>query len=341
MKKETTIYDVAKMAGVSVSTVSRVLNMPTSVNPATRRRIVETIEELHFVPKASASVLARQQYHQIGVIAPLFSRPSMFQRLRGLTSALAKAHYEILLYNVDGGDDLDGYIDKLVAGRRADALVCLSLVPDARTLEKLRRSGLPVCFVEASVDGFDCVVADNEKAGRVAAEYLYERGYRRPCFVGESAQYSFAVPTSEQRYKGFRDYFSGRGIELPADSVWLGPYSEEVIDKQGMSLFASPERPDCMVGSGDMVALRLVKLVLGKGGRIPGRLAVLGFGNLDVSEYFSLSTVEQYLEESGRLAAELVIDRLKAPERIPRQILMPLTVIERGTVRELSLDESQ
>lgn len=341
MKKETTIYDVAKKAGVSVSTVSRVLNMPTSVNPTTRQRIVEVIEELHFVPKASASVLARQQYHQIGVIAPLFSRPSMFQRLRGLTSALAKAHYEILLYNVDDGNDLDGYIDKLVSSRRADALVCLSLVLESATLEKLRRSGLPVCFVETSVDGFDCVMVDNEKAGRVAAAYLYEHGYRRPCFVGESAQYSFAVPTSEQRYKGFRDYFSDKGINLPADSVWLGPYSEEAIDRKGVSLFSSQARPDCMVGSGDMIALRLVKLVIEKGRRIPDYLAVLGFGNLDVSEYFSLSTVEPYLEESGRLAAELVMDRLKSPERIPRQLLMPLTVIERGSVRDIAQDSQQ
>ncbi len=341
MKKETTIYDVAKKAGVSVSTVSRVLNMPTSVNPMTRERVVEVIEELHFIPKASASVLARQQYRQVGVIAPLFSRASMFQRLRGLTSAFAKAHYEILLYNVDDSDDLDGYIDKLVSGRRADALACLSLELETKTVEKLRRSGLPVCFVETAVDGFDSVMVDNEKAGRLAAEYLYERGYRRPCFVGESAQYSFAVPTSEQRYKGFSDYFKSKGIELSSESVWLGPYSEEAIDKKGVALFSSPDRPDCMVGSGDMIALRLVKQVLERSGKIPERLAVLGFGNLDVSEYFSLSTVEQYLAESGRLAAELVIDRLKTPDRIPRQILMPLTIIERGTVKDMSPGEKR
>jgi DNA-binding LacI/PurR family transcriptional regulator len=184
-------------------------------------------------------------------------------------------------------------------------------------------------------------MVDNEKAGRLAAEYLYERGYRRPCFVGESAQYSFAVPASEQRYKGFSDYFKSKGIELSSESVWLGPYSEEAIDKKGVALFSSPDRPDCMVGSGDMIALRLVKQVLERSGKIPERLAVLGFGNLDVSEYFSLSTVEQYLAESGRLAAELVIDRLKAPDRIPRQILMPLTIIERGTVKDMSPGEKR
>ncbi|HBG37393.1 MAG TPA: LacI family transcriptional regulator, partial [Treponema sp.] len=96
--KNPTIYDVARLAGVSSATVSRVLNEPSKVQPEKRKRVVDAITRLNFTPKAQAVANSRQQYKKIGVIAPFFTQPSFMQRLRGVSEILSNEHYELVLY---------------------------------------------------------------------------------------------------------------------------------------------------------------------------------------------------------------------------------------------------
>ncbi len=331
-----TIYDVARAAGVSPATVSRVLNEPSRVQSGTRKRVMEAIGALGFVPKADAVAHARKQYKKIGVIAPFFTEPSFMQRLRGLSSVLSGKHYELVVYAIESVEELDEYVDMLAANRRVDGLVVLCLNFGPETLQTLRDSLLPACFVESDVSGFDSVAVDNYEGGRLAARLLHEKGYRRPAFIGEASSRPFAVPSTDIRLRGFRDYFLEKGITLEDRHTWLGEFSSGTADRGIEGLLGGVDLPDCVFASSDMIALRVSKFAAARGMRVPEDLGLIGFDDLDIAEYLSLTTVSQGLDESGRLAAEMILDRLQEPGRSPRKILAALEVKDRGTLTNVA-----
>jgi LacI family transcriptional regulator len=326
-----TIYDVAKKARVSPATVSRVLNEPSKVNAGKRDMVLAAIASLHFIPKASAVANARQSYKKIGVIAPFFTQPSFMQRLRGISSVLSGRHYEIVVYSIESQEEMLEYIDMLSGSRRVDGLIVLCLEPTDTMLLKLRESELPVCFVESNKEGFDSVSIDNEDGGKCAAEFLFNKGYRKPGFVGESSNKTYAVPATEERLRGFTNFFEKQGISVLTNNTWLGELTDEKVDEGISGLLSQEDLPDCILTSSDLIAIRVMKLAKIKGIRIPEDIALVGFDNLDFTEYLNLTTVSQELDESGRTAAELILERQKDPGRTARKVHIQLRVIERAT----------
>src|SRR5512135_707981 len=121
-----TIYDIATEAGVSASTVSRVLNGSARVNQTTRARVMETISRFGFVPKAEARARALKQHYRVGILVPFFTAPSFVQRLRGVASALP-TNYELVIYTINSVDQLDGYLSSLPLTGHLDGLIIMSL----------------------------------------------------------------------------------------------------------------------------------------------------------------------------------------------------------------------
>ena len=121
-----TVYDVAQRAGVSIATVSRVLNAPDQVREDTRARVMQAIDGLGFVPNADASARARKTVGRIGVLTPFFTIPSFVQRMRGVATALADTPFELTIYPVDSLDRLDGYLSMLPVTRRLDGLIIMA-----------------------------------------------------------------------------------------------------------------------------------------------------------------------------------------------------------------------
>ena len=333
MKKVSTIYDVARLAGVSSATVSRVLNEPDKVGADKRQKVMEAIKELNFVPKADAVANARKSYRKIGVIAPFFTQPSFMERLRGVAEMLAEQHYELVIYSVDSVEDLTSYVSNIVNTIRVDGLIFFCMMLEKTLLDMLRDVTFPVCFVEGDIEGFDCVNIHNLTGGQKAAEYLYEKGCRKPGFIGEKSGLSYAVGATEERFRGFNFYFANQGITIPPEHVWIGEFSEQKLDS-GINGFLSQENlPDCVFCSSDLIAARFLHLAHEKGLRVPGDMKVLGFDNIDISGYIGLSTVSQNLDSSGRVAAELVLARMRNPARPAINLSIPLEIIERETTR--------
>ncbi|OJF75730.1 MAG: LacI family transcriptional regulator [Treponema sp. CETP13] len=326
-----TIYDVAKKAGVSPATVSRVLNGTTKVSPISRSAVIAAIKELNFIPKAEAVANARKQYRKIGVIAPFFTETSYMQRLRGITSVLSAMHYEVVIYAVDEIDDLNSYLEMLVSGKRVDGLIALCMRFNDAELTVLREAPFPVCFVENEEEGFDSVTVKNLEGGQKAAEYLFSKGYRKPGFIGEKTSMEYAIAATEDRFTGFSFFFANQGITIPDNHVWIGEFTENKLDKAINDFLKQKDLPDCVFCSSDLIAARFIKLAKNIKINVPEQMAVLGFDDIDISHYIGLSSISQNLDESGRLAAEMVLSHIKEPTRIARKALVPITVIERET----------
>ena len=331
VSRQSTIYDVARLAGVSSATVSRFLNEPDRVAQEKRDRIQSAITELNFVPKADAVAKARSAYRKIGVVAPFFTQPSFMERLRGIAAVLSAEHYGLVVYSIDTMEDLVNYVQMLVNTQRLDGLILLCVQLPADVLDLLRGASFPVCFVENEYEDFDCVVVHNLQGGQKAAQFLCEKGCKKPGFIGEKSMLEYAVNATEDRLRGFKFYCANNGIVIPENHIWLGEFSEGSLDEGITKFLEQEDLPDGIFCSSDVIAARLIRIALTKGISVPRRIRVIGFDNIDIAEYIGLTSVNQNLEESGRMAARLILMRIKDRERGSVVMKVPLSVIERET----------
>ena len=329
--KKPTIYDVAKRAGVSITTVSRTLNTPDKVNSETREKVLTAIDALGFVPKAEARARAMQHTGRIGVISPFFTAPSFMQRLRGIAEILSPKNYELVVYTVDSNDNLQGYLSSLPITGYLDGLIMLSLPVDNNQVSRLIDYGLPTILIEYPHPKLNCVEIDNVEGGYMATTYLLGKGHRRIAFLGDTDLPEYSIHPVNLRLSGFRRALKEAQIKLPDTFVRLAPYSQEQTRKVAQELLNLPEPPTAIFAATDFQALGVLKAAHLLGFKVPEQLAVIGFDDLDMAEYADLTTISQHLDESGRLAVEILLSQIESPSRPPRHVKLPLTLIERQT----------
>lgn len=327
-----TIYDVARKAGVSISTVSRVLNNPSKVNDETRSNVLSAINQLGYVPKAEARARALKDTRRIGVITPFFTAPSFVQRLRGVAAALANTNYELVIYTVDSLDRLNGYLETLPLTRNLDGLIIMSLQFDNTFAKRLVDYGLETVLIEYPQRILSSVEIDDIAGGRMAAEYLVKKGHHRCGFLGDSSLPEYSVHPISYRLVGYRHALAAAGISLPEEYVYLVPYDLETTRQHTRQMLNMPDPPTAVFAATDLQAMGVLKAAHDLGMQVPRDLAVIGFDDLDMSGYIGLTSIRQPLDESGRIAVELLLSRLADPSRPVQHIQLPLILIERETV---------
>jgi LacI family transcriptional regulator len=328
---DATIYDVAEIAGVSISTVSRVLNAPDQVHLATRARVLAAIDQLNFVPRADATARARKGMRRIGVLAPFFTFPSFVQRLRGVANALADLSYEMVIYNVESAVRRDGHLATLPVTRRIDGLIVMSLPFEDKVAQRLVAHGLEAVLIEFSRPRFSSVEIDDQSGGRLVACYLAKRGHQRCAFIGDSDVPIYALHVSDERLAGYQQGLIEAGLELPEQYISRAPHGMESARQQAHVLFDLPAPPTAIFSQSDTQAMGVLKAARERGLRVPNDLAVIGFDDVEFADYIGLTTVRQPLEESGRVAVDLLLARLADRSRPIQRVTLPLTLVQRET----------
>lgn len=329
--KTPTIYDVADHAGVSITTVSRILNDPNKVNHETQKKVFASIEALHFVPKAEARARALQKNGRIGVITPFFTAPSFIQRLRGIAGALSSLNFELVIYTVASIDHLQRYLSTLPLTSNLDGLIILSLPVGDIDASRLIDHGLPTVLIEYPNPKLNCVEIDDVQGGRMAATYLLKKGHKKIAFLGDTDLPEYSIHPVNLRLSGFRQGLMESGIELPDILVRLAPYTQEQTRQVAREFLGLPEPPTAIFAATDFQALGVLKAARQFNVAVPEKLAVIGFDDLDMAEYADLTTISQHLDESGRLAVEILVAQMESVSQLPRHIIIPLDTIERKT----------
>lgn len=331
-KKSPTIYDVAELANVSISTISRVLNSPEKVNPQTRSHVFDVIDKLGFVPKAEARARALRRTGRIGVITPFFTAPSFVQRLRGVASALSKANYELVIYPVDSMDHLQGYISSIPVMGSVDGLIIMSLSIEDNDAIRLHKSGIETALIEYSHPKLNSIVINDIQGGKLAAEYLIRKGHKRIGFLGDiEPSERYAIHPVKSRLLGFQQALQKANIPLPENFIRSCSYTEEDTKKVAQELLSMPEPPSAIFAASDIQAVIVMRVARQMNIKIPDDLAIIGFDDIDIAELVDLTTIRQHLDESGRLATELLLSRISDPDRALHHVNIPLTLIERLT----------
>jgi DNA-binding LacI/PurR family transcriptional regulator len=327
-----TIRDVARHAGVSAATVSRVLNDSPLVLEPTRERVQAAVDELGYRLNATARNLSIGRAMAIGVVVPFFTAPSVIERLRGVVERLGRGErreYDLMLFDVEAPDSRP--FQHLVGRDRVAGLLIISLPVSDEDVAAFARDELPAVLVDASHPALPRVVIDNVRGGELAAEHLLARGHSRIGFIGDDHQNPYGFTSSADRLRGFRTALRRAGGDLDRAFVRVGPHGREPADELAQELLSLPDPPSAIFAASDLQAIGVLKAAERLGARVPEDLAVIGFDDVDLAEIVGLTTIRQPLREGGALAADLLLRAIENGPGVPVETAQTLNVVERRT----------
>jgi DNA-binding LacI/PurR family transcriptional regulator len=330
-RRPPTIRDVARHAGVSVATVSRVLNDIPVVRTEMRDRVQQAIAHLGYRPSSMARSLSLGRSQAIGVVAPFFTTPSVVERLRGVSQRAGHHGYALMLFDVETPDQRAGAFRDFARLDRVDGLLVISLPLLDNEVAAIERDGLPVVMVDIGHPKVPHVVIDDATGGELAAEHLLARGHRRIGFVGDRPDNPFGFTSSERRRRAFRRALRRAGVE-PSDRLERrGDHGRQQARKLARELLRGDDRPTAIVAASDVQAIGVLEAAADVGLRVPADVAVIGFDDIEMADVLGLTTVRQPLRQTGAVAADLLLNAIEGTASRPNERLDPLSVIQRRT----------
>jgi DNA-binding LacI/PurR family transcriptional regulator len=329
-----TIRDVAKRAGVGLGTVSRVINDSPQVSEATRERVQAAIAALNFVPNPTARRLSLGKTLTIAVIVPWFTRPAEVEQLRGVENTLAESDYDLVLYNVETPAKRDAYFHDLPRGERADGALIISLSPRDDDVDRLAHSSVPIVLVDAdhpALKSLNRVITDNVAGGRAATQHLIDLGHTRIGYISDPIETPFNFTSSRDRLQGYRQALQAAGIPFRSNYHRQGEHGRYEARRLAHEMLQLPDRPTAIFAASDTQALGVLEAAQDCGLQVPEDLSVIGYDDIEISEYIGLTTVRQLLYESGKRGVELLLEVLDAPSTKPICEVSPTELVVRRT----------
>ena len=326
-----TIREVAHLAGVGRGTVSRVLNDSPAVDPATRKRVLDAIRDLDFVPSAAARRLTSGRTMSVGVLVPFLTRPSVVERLRGIEEALGGTDYDMIVYNAETPERRDRIFRDVARGHRVDGVMVVSLRPHDAEVARIVAGGTPLVLVDAYHRLLPRVVVDDVLGGRLAAQHAIDLGHRRIAFIGDLPASRFNFISSRLRARGVKAALACAGPDIAPPIIVMGEPTVEAAAELAASLLARPDRPTAIVCASDTQALGVLRAARDAGLRVPEDLSVVGYDDIEIAGHVGLSTIRQPLHESGRRGAALLLEALAGHPIAAVRTTLPVELSIRST----------
>ncbi|MCZ2498689.1 substrate-binding domain-containing protein [Xylophilus sp. Kf1] len=310
--------DVAHAAGVSLVTVSRAINSPAQVAPTTLAAVRAAVAQLGYLPNLTAGSLASSRSRIVGCLVPVIASAVFSETVDALTRTLGDGGYQLLLGQTRYCAEEEVRLVDSFIGRRVDAVVLTGVTHAPGLRARLQRSGIPVVETwDMARQPIDMLVGFcNHAAGRAAGEHLFGRGYRAPAFIGADGDRSL------QRLEGLRSVAREHGVaDVPAELI-LPPSQIEDAGPRLTALLARRPEVDAVFCNNDTLAAGVLFECRRQGWDVPGRIAVMGFGDLPIARAGSprISTVQVHARGIGERAGQLLLARL-AGQRQPEAVV--------------------
>lgn len=328
-----TIGEVARYAGVSVATVSRVLNNSESVKPATAQRVLAAIRELDYIPNQSARNLRRSESRVILTLAPNFSNPYYSSILTGIGDLAHDCEYSVLICNTGGLAENEERFLKMLDAHRADGAIFLGCRRNnPRLSEYAQRYPVVQCCEYVPELKQPTVSIDNYTAAAETIDYLINQGHRRIALL--SADNDFI--STQQRRQGYEDVLRKAGLPCGGELVALADadysYASGLVAAE--RLLRTEPRPTAVCCVSDILALSVISLAHDMGLRVPEDLSVTGFDDVDYTTMFHphLTTVAQPCYEMGQVSLKILL-RMLGGEQVSRtHTFLPHKLVVRESV---------
>lgn len=319
-----TIYSVAERAGVSIASVSRVLQGSTRVSAATRAKVLAAVDELSYVPLSAARSLAVRQHEAHGLVLPELSGPYYSELLMGFESRAADLGQSVVLMLAEGKTDLSRAVRRLATRVDGIAMLGSAAIPDD-TVHALRGRKPVVVIAGQARDDVDAVSAENTVSAKALTEHVLGHGRTRLLFVGDPD----AGPDIHDRYAGFS---AAHGSAPVPDPVRI-PLREKDGADFAERLLAGEHDADALVCANDELALAVMKRLREGGRSVPDDIAVVGWDDVMTARYVvpGLTTVRQPVGELGALAADRLHSRITGAPADHEAKVLPTRLVVRSS----------
>lgn len=332
-EKPVTIFDIATEAGVSFSTVSRVISDDPRIKPVTKQKVREVMNRLGYVANYHARRLAGAGSMIVGVMVPDFGGGNAYlgQILQGIDAELNLAGYDMVLYTAHRHEDKEsGYVSQVMGGLADGLLMILPLYLE-NYLPALVKRRFPFALIDrqGSNGRFPSVSSSNWQGAFQATEYLIRQGHRRIGFIGGWHDMDSAI----QRLEGYQSALSAHHLAFDPTLVVEGTYQQMDGFNGTNHLLDLDVPPTALFTSNDMMAFGAMEAVRSRNLRVPEDVSVLGFDDIPQSRFTrpALTTVRQPLEQMGRVGTQFLLDLMKKPGGLYRNIELPTELVIRDS----------
>lgn len=327
------IKDVAKEAGVSIATVSRVLNDVDIVNEETKKKVLDAIKKLGYRPNIIARSLKTQKTKTIGIIIPDISSQFYPEVVRGAEDVSNIYGYNIILCNTDLDPVKETEYLQVLREKMVDGVLYMSNSLEQNVLETAKNLHIPIVLVETTdKEGkLPSVTIDNEKAAYDAVSFLIKKGYKKIGFIG---MHEDAVNAAAYRYGGYKKALAENNLELNKDYVYFGGLKASDGYETASKLSGKPD-VDVMFCASDELAMGFINGLREKGISVPEDLSVMGFDNIYSSKIFypKLTTVNQPMYDMGSVGMRLLIKVISSKKVDETHYILPHEIIERDSTK--------
>jgi len=328
-KGSPTIYEVARHAGVSIATVSRVNRGDGPVAATTRERVTRSIEQLDYRPHPSARSLAASRHDARGIVFPDLSGPYYSAVIHGFEDEAVQARQSVLILGTHGRASADDLVQDLAA--RVDGLVVMGRTVSDRIVARLARQGLPIVLLaRPTVSGIDSVRSESRTAATALVQHLFSHGRDDLLFVGDPD----SSPDASERWAGFVD--AHPAVDRAELQPLISAFTEAAGHAAVRELLGGTGRtqaPAGLVCANDEIAIGAIRAAREAGFDVPGRLVVTGWDDIPVASVVApaLTTVRQPMRELGARAAALLDERISGARTEPRHVLLPTSLVIRAS----------
>lgn len=336
-----TIKDVALRAGVSVTTVSHVVNDTRHVSAKGRERVELAIRELGYVPNAMARSLKSNTTSTLGMLIPNSSNPYFAEIVRIVEDRCFGAGYTLVLCNTDDEPRRQSVYLQVLAERRIDGLIVVSTGDDDSLVTQLQGLRIPTVLVDREIADPSCDLVETAhmQGGLLAVRHLLSLGHKRIACIGGPV----GLTPSEQRIEGWRMALAEAGTTPNADALlWRGAFTSQSGYEAMHAILRTEHPPSAVFVCNDLMAIGALRAAHESGVHVPDELSIVGFDDIELSAYTSppLTTVAQPKERIGALAVDMLLERVGGKRRDARKVvLQPELRVRASTARHASFRE--
>ncbi|QTL99046.1 substrate-binding domain-containing protein [Iocasia frigidifontis] len=333
-----TINDIAKLANVSKSTVSRVINNYPDVNEKTKQKIIKIMQENNYWPNTMARSLSTNKSYTIGMFVPTNLNNFFFREvIQGIEYTLGKHGYDLLYFThqktmrfyMDTGIKFN-FVEKS-SDKNVDGIIMLGFnMKNIARFNKLIKSKIPTVFIDVKLTGerASYIISDNEKGAIKAVEYLISLGHQK---IGLLLGPEEVKPTQD-RLSGCKKVFEKYGLQVKTDWLYHTEYTLEDGYKSMKEILTMTDRPTAIFGE-DMMVIGAIRAARDAGLSVPEDISFVGFDNIELSYHYNLTSVNQDQYKMGEKASELLMKIINEEEFNP--IVLPVNFVERTSCRYL------
>lgn len=328
----TTIYDIAKFAGVSPATVSRVLNGKESVSEETKQKVLQIVEDMNYIPNAAARSLVEKKSWAVALLLPDISNPFFATIARGIDDAVSDKGYSLIICNSDDSLYKERKHINILRKRRVDGIILIAS-RNKSSVGDLGIKNTPLVIVDRhqDTDHADFVLADNLNGARVATKHLISLGHKEIGTVTGPQN----ISTGAERFQGFKDAMSEADLQIDEQFIFEGDFREKSGYQMAKKMLKGSRLPTAIFAANDLMALGVMTALKEANIQIPNDMAIVGYDGIVETNYVvpQLTTIVQPNYEMGQVAGEHLIWRIGNPEE-PRQkiVLSPRISIKNSSV---------